>query len=473
MMLVEGPMRVELADDKMTAWLCVDSPEEAGRYASGDSLAGALRSEGIKFGVDMPTVAKAVRRAAEAEQGVDRIVIATGMPAVPSRGVRYELRFNPDDFSAAAEDVPVLQILARQVEKGQLLAERLPSQKGTPGINVLGEMVKVGNGDDERLRAEAGVTSVDNGRQFLAARPGIPAAHTHALRVDPAYIVEKDLDLAYGDITFTGHVFVIGTIVDGLSLEAGQNAYVAGHVEGGSVKTGGDVLVHGGVTGSSGSQVIVGGTIRARYAQNAQIQAGQDVLVTNSILNSSVNAYGKVVVLGEKGQIAGGKIEAFRGIECREAGTERGRQTVLNIGEPPGRIDVPSVGEIRRLDQEIRRLSERLDPILDRVSDINALPSYQKLALRRCLERRESLIALRKSKAAQAAPTPARAPWAGEPPYLKVQGPIYPGVRVSMCGKQFEVSSTASNVLIYFKDGKIRAKALSGNDTKRNDHDHT
>ena len=53
-------MRVEMADNRMTAWLSLDSPEEALRYASGDSLADALRAEGIKFGVDMPVVAKAV-----------------------------------------------------------------------------------------------------------------------------------------------------------------------------------------------------------------------------------------------------------------------------------------------------------------------------------------------------------------------------------------------------------------------------
>ena len=467
-------MRIELSDDKMTAWLSLDSHEEAGRYASGDGLADALRSEGIKFGVDMPIVAKAIRRAAEAGEAIDRMVIATGMPAAPSLGARHELRFDPDDFSAAAaEDVPVLQIMERQVNNGRVLAERLPPQKGTPGINVLGEMVKIGDGKDETLRAASGVAPVDSGRQLLAARPGIPAARGHALKVDPTYTVEKNLDLAYGDVTFTGHVFIIGTIATTVCLEAEKNAYIAGHVGGGSVRAGGDILVHGGVTGTDDSEVTAGRTVRARYAQNARIQAGQDVFVQNSVLNSQICAGGKIVVRGEKGQIAGGRIEAGHGVECREAGTERGQQTAFVVGERRDDGDDSPAQAAARIDEEIRKLSERLDPILERVSDIDALPSFQRLALKRCLERRESLIALRESKAAQASAPPARAPSNREPPYLKVTGPIYPGVRVCMGGEQFEVSSDATGVLIYFKDGKIRAKALPSSETRRNDPDHT
>ena len=467
MVRTEGPMRIELSDDKMTAWLSLDSSDEAQRYACGDGLADALRSGGIKFGVAMPIVAKAIRRAAEVGEGIDRLVIATGMPAAPSLGARHELRFDPDDFSAAAaEDVPVLQIMARQVNNGRVLAERLPPQKGTPGINVLGEMVKIGDGKDETLRAASGVAAVDNGRQLLAARPGIPAARGRALKVDPTYTVEKDLDLAYGDVTFTGHVFIIGTIAATVCLEAEQNAYIAGHVGGGSVRAGGDILVHGGVTGSDDSEVTAGRTVRARYAQNARIRAGHDVFVQNSVLNSQICAGGKIVVRGEKGLIAGGRIAAGHGVECREAGTERGQQTVFIVGEHQDDDGDSPAQTLARIDDEIRKLSERLDPILARVSDVNALPSFQRLAIKRCVERRQSLIALRESKAAQALPANARPRVDREPPYLKVSGPIYPGVRVCMGGEQFEVSSEAAGVLIYFKGGKIRAKALPSTETR-------
>jgi len=467
-------MRVEMADNRMTAWLSLDSPEEALRYASGDSLADALRAEGIKFGVDMPVVAKAVRLAAEAGEAIDRMVIATGLPATPSLGARHELQFDPEDFSAAgAEDVPILQILEHQVKHGKLLAKRLPPQKGTPGINVLGEMVKLGNGTDETLRASSGVTSVDSGRQLLAARQGIPATLGKMLKVDSTYTVEKNLDLAYGDVSFTGHVFIIGTIAAGVCLEAEQNAYIAGHVESGSVKAGGDILVHGGVTGNGDSEVTAGRTIRARYAQRARIQAEQDVFVQKSVLNSEIRAGGKVVVSGEKGQIAGGRIEAGHAIECQEAGTERGRQTILVLGERQDDSDDSPAQAVARLDKEIAGLTERLEPILARVSDVNALPSFQRQALKRCLERRQSLIALRDSKAAQVSSEPAAQPHRRrEPSYLKVTGSIYPGVRVVMDGEQFEISKQIAGVLIYPKGGKIRTKALPSNQTKQNNHDH-
>ena len=222
-------------------------------------------------------------------------------------------------------------------------------------------------------------------------------------------------------------------------------------------------MVDGGVAGEAGAtcDIRLKGTFRARYTQNARIEAGQDVLVRYSILHSIIKAGGKVVVDGQKGQIAGGEVEAIRGIECTEVGTERGRRTTLILAKRRPQDDGSSLHDIQHLDQEIRRLSERIDPILSRVPNVDVLPTRQRALIRKCLECRDKLMARRRARARVLQLADAKVPQADEAPYVRVTGPVHPGVRIVMGDRYIDVGAKMSGVLFLFEADEIHVKALS------------
>ncbi len=151
--------------------------------------------------------------------------------------------------------------------------------------------------------------------------------------VSDIYEVEN-VGTATGNITSEGSVIVSGNVQAGFSIVATGSVEVRGVVEGASITAGGDIIIARGMNGMGKGILKAGGSVVAKYVENATIEAGTFV-EANSIMHSKVSAGTQVTVDGKRGFIAGGSVRATEKVECKLLGSAMGADTLVEVGVDP------------------------------------------------------------------------------------------------------------------------------------------
>jgi len=118
-------------------------------------------------------------------------------------------------------------------------------------------------------------------------------------------------------ITVTGIIHIKGSVQDTYNVFAKKDIVVGGNVGNAVIQTDGNLEVKGGIVGKNKGLIRVGGDVRAKFAENANIQAGQDIHIQRAALNCKMIAGSRIVALQEKGQIIGAKSRQERGSRSR------------------------------------------------------------------------------------------------------------------------------------------------------------
>ncbi|MGB9662870.1 MAG: flagellar assembly protein A [Moorellaceae bacterium] len=276
--LEEGRWQLQIRDKGLTAvislrpgkrhtWRLLDQPpserlelkakpvEEPLPALTWETLQQALKEHHIVFGLDHRALEEACRRVEPGE-----IVIARGKPPVPPEDGRIEFLF---ELSATKrrevgeeERVDYRELVVRSsVVAGELLAVKHSSQPGEPGITVTGEPLPPPPPKEVSLMAGKGTVLSQDGRSCLAAIEGQPRAIIRGSRViievTPVLMHEGDVNLASGNLKFTGSIVIHGSVTESMTVMARRDVEIKGDVAQATVRAGGSIIVRGNVIGST------------------------------------------------------------------------------------------------------------------------------------------------------------------------------------------------------------------------------
>jgi len=118
-------------------------------------------------------------------------------------------------------------------------------------------------------------------------------------------------------------------------VEAEGNIDIAGNVEKAIIKCGGDLTIHGNVFGQEDTHITVGGDASIGAINQAELAVRGNLTVKNYIHHSNVAAGGSIEVTAKKGNIVGGDVHAFRGINAPFVGNAMAALTKLTVGTNP------------------------------------------------------------------------------------------------------------------------------------------
>jgi len=270
----------------------------------------------------------------------------------------------------------------RNVAEGQLLATLVEPLKGTNGIDLLGNVVRVRQPRRSRIRVGENVEADSAGLNFFATVTGRIRWCRDVLSVDEVYEINGDLGLETGDVSHHGAVLVHGDILQGSRLEAIGDVEVLGTIEGAHVQTGGALHVGGGITGNDHTRIVVAGDIRARFILDAHIQAGGDVTVENEVIHSSISTRGALYV--PTGRLVGGEINALGGVDAAQIGSPASVPTNVIAGEDhslEGQIAILK-NRLRLAMENVAKVNSTLAPLRGKIA---SLPEKSKEALRTLL----------------------------------------------------------------------------------------
>lgn len=417
---------VEMARDRMKATIKYDTRNGA-RLPTKEMVIAALSEAGVVYGIDEDAIEIGIR-------SLTPFVAAEGLLPIPGENAYIDRKFNlgiqgkpvMDEYDKVDYKDLNLFVLAKE---NQTLAIRVPQTKGTPGKNILGESVPAPNGRPCPM-PEGKNTKVVGEHRLIATVNGQIVDKGSRISVDPRLEIKGGVGVQTGDIEFDGTVQIKGDVEQGFKVKATGDIEIKGSINGAEV-TGRNVYISGGITGADRAKVYAEHDIRTAFAENALIEAGNDVFISDIALHSQIRAGKRLIMEDKHGQITGGHAVAGEEVNVKIIGNTSFVVTKVSVG-----IDPTLQKEYEALRKTYKENKKRLTHILQtlntlskidinklpqsRVESINALTRSQfplagqiKRDEKRILEIETQLTNMKNGR-------------------IKVSGTIYPGVRLSV-----------------------------------------
>lgn len=372
--VTQSTLSVDITDLEMKAYITVTPPGPGGADLALEEIKGLLHAAGVVHGV----------REQELREFIDyptyneKFLAAEGTR--PVNGADAEILYN---FNVRRSEVQLIEKngrvdfrelnLVENVEAGQILATKRPAEEGTPGRTVTGKSLPSKPGRDVPIEIGKNVRLSDDGSSAQATINGQVLLVAGRINVEPVYTVEGDVNYKTGNILFLGTVFVKGNVEDGFTVKAAGNIEVMGSVGKCLLDAEGEVIVHQGVLGKIDGRVRAGGNVVAKFIENARVEAEENVLVSDGIIHSFVDANKRIVCQGRRASIVGGRLRAAEEIHAKTLGSVAGTETCLEVGIDPKRKETLAQALARK-----SLLEKQLEELVRNINTLEALKRVQR-----------------------------------------------------------------------------------------------
>ncbi|MCK5230840.1 MAG: DUF342 domain-containing protein [Desulfobulbaceae bacterium] len=267
-------------------------------------------------------------------------ILAQGKTPVPpvDESIRWEKNFSCLGFvvDIENEESNFSNLSIRSiVKKDQVLTHLYPSVSGSDGCDVFGNSIPVraplplcpGVHVGPNIR----VVKKINKLEFVSTIKGCLRWASGVLAVDEVKTIYGNISPRNGHLTYPGTIVIQGDVCSGSEITAGGSIEIQGSLESATIRAGGHLVVGGGITGSTGRDIKVKGGVTATYISEARIEAGENIVIKNEIVQSEIRTNGAVVL--PVGRLLGGKITALGGVITAQAGSEAHVPTELVVAE--------------------------------------------------------------------------------------------------------------------------------------------
>ncbi|PYE48826.1 FapA family protein [Paenibacillus barcinonensis] len=133
------------------------------------------------------------------------------------------------------------------VDRGQIIGVAAPPEAGYPGITVTNEPVLPPEVYPVELKAGIGVELADQNKMAVALDAGHPdiqqVGHQARISIIPRLTINKDIDLETGNIDYIGNIEILGSVQDGMTVQADGNIFISNHVNMSTISAGQSVII--------------------------------------------------------------------------------------------------------------------------------------------------------------------------------------------------------------------------------------
>ncbi len=449
-------LNLRISEDKMQAEILIDPPRVGGGTVTREQFEHLLEDHGITSGIDWEAVSCCV----EKETYNKWLIIASGVPAVHGKGGRIRYHFNIDrgrpfkELPGGRIDLKELNFIQYK-KKGDLLTEKVDPVFPKEGFNIFGETVEALPMDEgETIQAGAGTLLRDD--CIYADEDGNVRIEKGAVIIEPVVTV-NNVDYETGNLEFDGSVIVKGTIADGFSVKVSGDLQIAKSVGRIHAEAGRNVILQSGINGDKEGRIRAGGDIYARFVESSLLISSGSLIVTGSILHSTLNVSGHLLLEGGRSEIIGG-LGVVRGwVKCRKIGSLYETRTNLIVGVEPEELDA-FLDHLKQLDQKRDKL-DNLDRQIQFYAKKNTHPGTDPSIMRQIeiLEKEAGKIT-KEIKAFQETIKNMRKNLQPDPDsFVLAEDMIYPGAKISFGLNDFLPDNRGTRkTILQFKEGRFR-----------------
>ncbi|TBL77754.1 DUF342 domain-containing protein [Paenibacillus thalictri] len=369
---------VSTSDDKLASYITFNHPDEDIQFSL-EELEELLRSNRIIYGIDYGKLAQ-IAHEPKAYYLMEVEVAKGDRPIDGKNGeIKYFYDLNNDKKTPLELDdgkVDYKEVTTiNNVRKGQLIAQRIQPTDGIQGRAVTGEVLFPKAGKEARFKIGKNVVMDAEQMHLYAAIDGVVTkTERDKMNVFPIYEVNGDLDYKIGNIDFVGNVVIRGNILPGFKIKSGGDIRVSGGVEGADLEAGGSIEISAGILGQNKAVVKAGKDVKSSFIQDATVEAGEQIIVSQSIMHSQIRAGKNVICKGTKGLIVGGVVQAGERVVTRTVGNSMSTVTVIEVGVLPELRN-----ELQQLRLQLKAIGESLDKTEKALSLLDQLAAVGQL----------------------------------------------------------------------------------------------
>lgn len=453
-------VRTDIIEGEMKATITMTPPGEGGVDPTADSIRSVLETGGVIHGIDEERLAQI-----EADPRYrEPIVVAEGTKPKNGADARVEYQFRANNREYHVHETKDGRVDFKELNRienvvnGQVLARIVPPERGEPGQTVTGRMIPAKDGRDIDPPLGANTRLSDDGRSIVAEINGLVKLVSGKVTVEPVYLVQGDVNIKEGNIRFLGTVIVRGSVEDGFSVNAAGDVEIMGNVGKCVIEAEGDIIVHQGIAGKSEGNVHAGGSIWSKFIENAHVEAGDMVVVSDGIINSTVYADKRIVCRGRRASIVGGHIRAAEEVDAKTLGSVAGMETVVEVGYDP-----KSRERLLELEAKDRELEHTLEELALNMSTIENMRQQQRKispdklkAYASMRQQREKILKQRQKLVQDIRAIQSYLDELKTVGRISASGTVFPGVKIAIKDAQLPVRHETRAVTYVADDGVVK-----------------
>ncbi|MCX7949666.1 MAG: FapA family protein [Treponemataceae bacterium] len=388
---------VNITDQEMKAYIYVNPPGPGGCDLSAETIASFLRNNRVVYGIKEGVLQEFTDRPIYKEM----VLVAEGTKPQNGRDAYIQYNFETDQTKVRLKEGPGGRVdfkelnIIQNVVEGQPLAKKVPAERGVPGKTVTGKILPAKNGKDIPLPLGKNVHVAEDQLTIIADMNGQVVLSGGKINVEPIYTVQGDVNLKTGNIIFLGTVLITGNVEDGFSVKAAGNIEVHGTVGKAELDAEGDIIVHQGIAGKGSGLIRAGRSIWSRFIENAIVEAGNMVVVSDGIINSKVVAEKRIICQGKRANIVGGHLRATEEINAKVLGSPvSGTETICEVGfDPKAKEKLDNlVARKEALEKQLDEIELNLRTLINIKKQRKSLPEDKEAYLQELGERRQFIL---------------------------------------------------------------------------------
>ncbi|PSK19342.1 DUF342 domain-containing protein [Brevibacillus sp. NRRL NRS-603] len=348
------------------------------------------------------------------------------------------------------------------VAKGQLLARKISASQGQPGTAVTGEPIAPKAGKEINIKPGKNVVLNQERTMLYAAIDGqVSFTEQAKMNVFPVFEVNGDVDFGVGNIDFVGTVVIRGNVLNGFRVKSSGDIRVLGSVEGAELYAEGSIEIKSGIVAQDKGCIVAGKDVRTSFIQNANVTAGNQVIVSQRIMFSTVRAGKQIICKGSKGFIIGGVLQAGEKIVARVFGNSSATPTILEVGvKPELRQELANIQkELQNVYENLRKTDQGLGVINQILQASKELPADKRLMQIKLTNTR--LVLEKESKELEARRNDIELELKGEgPAAIEAYHVMYPGIKMTFGKLVHFIKHEYARTRFIVLDGEISTATL-------------
>ena len=387
---------VEIDDAEMKVFVTVTPPGEGGADLTVDAYKSLMVQNRVYFGVNEESLVKQSDKPAYRE----KVEVAEGARPVNGKDAYIQYNFETDQTKIRLKEGTNGRVnfkelnIIQNVVQNQVLAKKFPPEDGVDGKTVTGKILPSRSGNDIPLPVGINVHVGDDGESIVSDINGQVILAGGKINVEPILNIEGDVNLKTGNIIFLGTVVISGNIEDGFSVKAAGNIEVKGTVSKAELDAEGDIIIYQGINGKSGGKIRAGRSLWSRFIENANVEVGNMVVVSDGIINSNIDAIKSIVCMGKRANIMGGRLRAGEEINAKVLGNSTsGTETICEVGfDPHSKVELERLQTIRySSEDQLDSLKLDIQTLINTKKQRKSLPEDKEAYLQELMERRQIL----------------------------------------------------------------------------------
>ncbi|MFW6386435.1 MAG: FapA family protein [Bacillota bacterium] len=450
----DAEIQVEISEDKLKAFVSYYPPLGGVNVTLLDARQ-RLKEENVIYGIKEDKLEEIL----SSSDSQKHVLIAEGDEPEPGKDAEIKYHFEEKEESIGTEredgSIDFYNLgLINNVEAGDVLATLKEAEPGNPGMAVTGEEVPPPEPRQKSLKPGKNVKKQDE-KTLIADVAGQVVKKNDKVEVLPVHEVNGDVDLNTGNIDFVGNVHVRGSVHEGFEVKARGNVEIRGNVSGAKITSGGEVVVHKGFIGKNKGLIEADGDVKAKFVENGEIKAGNNIEVTDAVMHSRLSAGNNIKITQKKGLLVGGSSRATSEIEVNIVGSALATDTKIAAG-----IDPELKNRLAELDEEIEEDNHNLLKakkaleLLENMKQKSQLPpnkekTYYKLV--NTQERLEDALEDKKAERERISEQ-MRNSTQGR---IKVYQKIFPGVQIYVGNAQKHIKNETSRTMFVENEGEV------------------